>query len=117
MSKKIEAIPHPQSVDDILLVEVLDVEFGIKASDINGEIILPEGAVMPNDEEILAAKQSLLSKYNNNIYAKKRHALYPSLKEQMDALYRDIINDNLNAESSEFVAMIKAVKDSNPKPE
>lgn len=116
MSKKIEAIPTPQSVDDILLVEVLDVEFNIKANDLNGQVVLANDSdTMPSDSDIAAAKINLLNKYNNNLYAKKRRAEYPSLRDQLDALYKDIINDRLNADSSEFVSLIQAVKDSYPK--
>jgi hypothetical protein len=41
--------------------------------------------------------------------------VYPDLKEQLDALYRDIVSGTVN-ESGEFFAMIKSVKDSVPKP-
>lgn len=50
--------------------------------------------------------------------AQKQYRLdrvYPDLKEQLDALYRDIISGTVN-ESGEFFTMIKSVKDSVPKP-
>jgi hypothetical protein len=41
--------------------------------------------------------------------------VYPDLKEQLDALYRDIVNGTVS-ERGEFFTMIKSVKDSVPKP-
>lgn len=117
MNKRMDGLNLPTSVDDLTLVEVLKVEFDISANDINGTIQLPEGVDMPSDEEIAAAKETLLAKYQGNEYSKKRRITYPQIKEQLDALYHDIVNDNLNAENSTFVSMIKSVKDKYPKPE
>lgn len=117
MRRSIEQLNIPTSVEDLKLVEVLKVEFNIEASDINGEIILPEGAEMPSDEEIASAKEALLSKYNSIEYTKKRRVSYPSIAKQLDALYHDIINGNLTADNSTFVAMLQEVKNQYPKPE
>lgn len=116
MNKRIQQIPLPTSVDDLNLIEVLKEEFDISAMDINGTIQLPEGVTMPSDDEIATAKINLLSKYTDNEYSRKRKVSYPSVKEQLDALYHDIINGNLNEANSSFVAMIKAVKEQYPKP-
>lgn len=115
MNKRMEALNLPTSVDDLTLIEVLKEEFDISANDINGTIQLPEGVDMPSDEEIAIAKETLLAKYQGNEYSKKRGITYPEIKEQLDALYHDIVNGNLNAENSTFVSMIKAVKDQYPK--
>jgi len=115
INKRMEALNLPTSVDDINLLEVLKEEFDISANDINGTIQLPEGVDMPSDEEIAAAKETLLAKYQGNEYSKKRGITYPEIKQQLDALYHDIVNGNLNAENSTFVSMIKAVKDEYPK--
>jgi hypothetical protein len=115
MNKRMEALNLPTSVDDLTLIEVLKEEFNISANDINGTIQLPEGVDMPSDEEIAAAKETLLAKYQGNEYSKKRGITYPEIKQQLDALYHDIVNGNLNAENSTFVSMIKAVKDEYPK--
>lgn len=116
MNKRMVALNLPTSVDDLTLVEVLKEEFDISANDINGTIELPEGVDMPSDEEIASAKENLLARYQGNEYAKKRGITYPEIKQQLDALYHDIVNGNLNAENSTFVSMIKAVKDEYPKP-
>lgn len=116
MNKRIQEIPLPTSVDDLNIVEVLKEEFDISAMDINGTIKLPEGVTMPSDEEIASAKVNLLNKYTGNEYSRKRKVSYPSIKEQLDALYHDIIDGNLNEANSSFVAMIKSVKEQYPKP-
>ena len=54
---------QPQSVDDLNLVEVLDVEFGIKAENDNGTIKIVDGSSMPSDAGISTAKANLLVKY------------------------------------------------------
>ena len=40
---------QPQSVDDLNLVEVLDVEFGIKSENDNGTIKIIDGSSVPSD--------------------------------------------------------------------
>ena len=105
---------QPQSVDDLNLVEVLDVEFGIKAENDNGTIKILDGSSMPSDAGISTAKANLLAKYQNSFYAKKRGVEYPRIGDQLDALYRDIENGTLT-KSGEFYLMIKAVKDQYPK--
>ena len=115
MNKRIQQIPLPTSVDDLNLVEVLKEEIDISAMDINGTIQLQEGVTMPTDAEIATAKTNLLNKYVGNEYSRKRKVSYPSIKDQLDALYHDIVNGNLNEASSSFVSIIKAVKDEYPK--
>ena len=105
---------QPQSVDDLNLVEVLDVEFGIKSENTNGIIKIVDGSSMPSESEISTAKVSLLAKYQNNLYAKKREVEYPKIGDQLDALYRDIKNGTLTT-SGEFFQLIKTIKDKYPK--
>ena len=105
---------QPQSVDDLNLVEVLDVEFGIKSENTNGTIKIVDGSSMPSESEISTAKVSLLAKYQNNFYAKKREVEYPKIGDQLDALYRDIKNGTLTT-SGEFFQLIKTIKDKYPK--
>jgi hypothetical protein len=114
-NKRLEAIIKPETVDDLELVEVLKEEFNISAAVLGNDFILPEGVDMPSDEEIAAAKVSLLNKYNQNQPLKERRAEYPKIGNQLDALYHDIINGNLTEETSSFVALIKEIKERYPK--
>lgn len=114
--KKHEALRHPRSIDDLNLIEVLKEEFNIQAIDNNGAIELLNGAQMPSDAEILDARHNLLQKYQDNLYGKQRGIEYPSIKDQLDALYWDIANDSLNT-SGQFFQLRKAVKEKYPKPQ
>ena len=105
---------QPQSVDDLNLVEVLDVEFGIKSENANGTIKIVDGSSMPTESEISTAKVNLLAKYKSSFYAKKRGVEYPRIGDQLDALYRDIKNGTLTT-SGEFFQLIKTIKDKYPK--
>ncbi len=115
MNKRIQQLQLPTSADGLNLIEVLKEEFEISATDINGTIQLPDGITMPTDEEIAIAKTNLYNKYKSVEYSRKRKISYPSLKDQLDALYHDIVNDNLNDTDSSFISIIKAVKDKYPK--
>lgn len=116
-NKKIMTVYEPVSIDDLDILDVLKEEFNISAANLNGEIVLPEGTEMPSDDDLLLAKQNLLLKYENTAYFRKRKVSYPSLKIQLDALYHDIVNNKLNEAESEFVKIIRAVKEQYPKTE
>lgn len=45
----------------------------------------------------------------------ERRFSYPQISEQLDMLYRDIVNGTLTAETSEFVRTLKTIKDMYPK--
>lgn len=47
--------------------------------------------------------------------ANERRFSYPQISEQLDMLYRDIVNNTLTAETSEFVRAITAIKNMHPK--
>ena len=53
--------------------------------------------------------------YNYYLYERNREQEYPSLKDQLDMLYHDIKEDNLN--NGKWFNAITAVKNSIPKPE
>ena len=48
-------------------------------------------------------------------YIGKRRESYPSIPEQLDLLYKDIVAGKMDATGS-WATRIKAVKDANPKP-
>ena len=109
-----KGIRMPESIDDLDLVEILDVEFNIKSANVNGEIQLFDGAQMPSDIEITEARSRLLKKYQDNLYGKQRKEKYPKLEQQFDALWHDIDNGTLD-KSGQFYNLIKTIKDQSPK--
>jgi len=70
-----------------------------------GNLKLVEGEILVDEEK---ETERALKQY-------RLDRVYPDLKEQLDALYRDILSGTVN-ESGEFFTMIKSVKDSVPKP-
>ena len=66
-------------------------------------------------EEIEAEIIREVDIYNYYLYERNREQEYPSLKDQLDMLYHDIKEDNLN--NGKWFNAITAVKNSIPKPE
>ena len=52
--------------------------------------------------------------YNYYLYERNREEQYPKLGEQLDMLYHDIKNGNLN--NGDWIKTIETVKENNPKP-
>ena len=62
-------------------------------------------------EEILREKEI----YDYYEYERNRETKYPSVKDQLDALYHDLKSGNLN--NGEWIKSIEKIKDDNPKPD
>ena len=69
----------------------------------------------PTKEEIQAELLREVSVYDYYVYERNREKQYPDLKEQLDMLYHDIKEDNLN--NGRWIQTITAIKESNPKPD
>ena len=79
------------------------------------EWIDEEGREPPTFEEIgleIVREQKIYDYYE---YERNREKQYPDLKEQLDNLYHDIKNNNLN--NGEWIKSIDKVKLNNPKPD
>jgi len=74
----------------------------------------PEGREPPSQEEINVEMNREVDIYNYYMYERDREENYPDIKEQLDLLYHDIKNGNLN--SGEWITAIDAVKNKYPKP-
>ena len=74
----------------------------------------PEGREPPSQEEIDVEMIREVDIYNYYLYERDREENYPDIKEQLDLLYHDIKNGNLN--SGEWITAIDAVKNKYPKP-
>ena len=69
----------------------------------------------PTKEEIQAELLREVGVYEYYVYERNREKQYPDLKEQLDMLYHDIMEDNLN--NGRWIQTITAIKESNPKPD
>ena len=79
------------------------------------EWIDEEGREPPTSEEIgleIIREQKIYDYYE---YERNREKQYPDLKDQLDNLYHDIKNNNLN--NVEWIKSIDKVKLDNPKPD
>ena len=79
------------------------------------EWIDEEGREPPTSQEIgleIIREQKIYDYYE---YERNREKQYPDLKEQLDNLYHDIKNNNLN--NGEWIKSIDKVKLDNPKPD
>ena len=69
----------------------------------------------PTKSEVMVEVERLKIEVERNKYQNQRYYEYPSVREQLDALYHDIKTGNL--ESGTWIAAIEAVKEKYPKPE
>jgi len=70
-----------------------------------------DGLIQPTDAEVEAEKVRLQADYDAQEYARSRKGEYPSIEDQLDMQYHDLVNGTTTWKDA-----IKAVKDSNPKP-
>lgn len=70
-----------------------------------------DGTTPISDEEIQAERVRLQAEYDAKLYQRKRATEYPSIGDQLDALF------HAGVFPEEMAAKIQAVKDAHPKPE
>ena len=75
----------------------------------------PKGRQPPSWEEIEQEIIKEVKIYNYYKYERDREESYPEIKEQLDLLFHDIKNGNL--ENGEWIKSIEAVKEAIPKPD
>ena len=74
-----------------------------------------EGRESTTSEEIGAEILREKKIYDYYEYERNREKQYPSVKDQLDALYHDLKSGNLN--NGEWIKSIEKIKEDNPKPE
>ena len=79
---------------------------------VRGDVIewLSDGISQPTDSEIQEEITRLQSEYDGLTYARTRKKEYPSIGDQLDALF------HAGAFPADMAAQIQAVKDAHPKP-
>jgi len=70
-----------------------------------------DGLAQPTDAEVEAEKVRLQTEYDAKQYQRDRQLEYPSIQDQLDMQYHDLVNGTTTWKDA-----IQAVKDSNPKP-
>jgi len=74
------------------------------------EIESVEGT-LPDEADVIAKADELKLEFDNKQYSRDRVSEYPSIQDQLDMQYHDLINGTTTWKDA-----IQAVKDSNPKP-
>tara|TARA_B100000424_G_C22928668_1_gene494035 strand:+ start:192 stop:542 length:351 start_codon:yes stop_codon:yes gene_type:complete len=75
----------------------------------------PDGSEPPSWDEVVTEIKREVDIYNYYLYERQREKLYPDWKAQMDMLYHDIKNNNL--ENGSWIQSIDTIKSTYPKPE
>jgi len=73
-----------------------------------------EGREPPTWDELQAEVIREVEIYNYFLYERNREEQYPEIKDQLDMLYHDIKNGNLN--NGTWISTIDSVKENNPVP-
>jgi len=69
----------------------------------------------PSESDVNAKLTELTTSYNAKSYQNVRETKYPSVEEQLDLLYHDMLADK-GDKTGDWFAAVKKVKDDNPKP-
>lgn len=69
----------------------------------------------PSESDVNAKLAELTTSYNAKSYQNVRETKYPSVEEQLDLLYHDMLADK-GDKTGDWFAAVKKVKDDNPKP-
>lgn len=69
----------------------------------------------PSESDVNAKLTELTTSYNAKSYQNVRETKYPSVEEQLDLLYHDMLA-NKGDKTGDWFAAVKKVKDDNPKP-
>ena len=80
----------------------------------NSIIWLSEDVTKPTEEEINQEILRLQEEFNNTEYQRLRKAEYPSISDQLDALYHYFSDNNIE---NNFTNMLNEIKNKYPKPE
>ena len=104
------------SANEVTDLEVLTEHFNLNGIEINGQLVATtSGDPLPTTEQIDSARETVFNTLKSREYKKVRAASYPNVRDQLDALYKDIMADTLTADGH-FATLITAVKNDNPKP-
>tara|TARA_R100000781_G_scaffold85823_1_gene52846 strand:+ start:472 stop:795 length:324 start_codon:yes stop_codon:yes gene_type:complete len=71
--------------------------------------------VAVEEEKLKTAEEEVNAEIAAVAYQQKRFYAYPSIGDQLDNLYKDVVAGKLDA-TGEFAKAIKGIKDTHPKP-
>ena len=119
LASKVKAYLISKGKTEVEVKELLGSQTSIiLEADSSGESIKAwdvTGITKPTDSELTAANTEAEKLEELHKIRKKRRVEYPSLKEQLDLLYKDLVAGKVDA-TGEWAKVVKKVKDDNPKP-
>jgi len=114
--RKFRGIQYPvPGTDTAIKILRPGAKFALKNTDFVGWEDKENNTEPPTWEEVEAELGREVVIYNYYLYERNREKAYPHVKEQLDMLYHDIKNGNL--ENGSWIAAIEKVKEEHPKPE
>jgi len=114
--RKFKGIQYPvPGVDTAISILRPGAKFDLKNTDFVGWEDRANNTEPPAWEEVEEELKREVDIYNYYLYERNREKAYPHVKEQLDMLYHDIKNGNL--ENGSWIAAIEKVKEEHPKPE
>ncbi len=103
----------PEFVDAIVALRPTS-SFSLTADDYSTMNWNDKDNAVPSEADINTKLAELTTAYNAKKYQNARAAEYPSVQEQLDLLYKDMLADKGDKTGTWFSA-VKKVKDDNPK--
>jgi len=114
--RKFRGIQYPvPGADTAIKILRPGAKFALKNTDFVGWEDKEHDTEPPTWEEVEAEIGREVVIYNYYLYERNREKAYPHVKEQLDMLYHDIKNGNL--QNGSWIAAIEKVKEEHPKPE
>ena len=106
-------IKKPEFIDAIAALRP-NSSFSLMADDYSTMNWNDSENAVPSEADINAKLAELTTAYNAKTYQHDRVAEYPSVQEQLDLLYKDMLADK-GDKTGDWFAAVKKVKDDNPK--
>ena len=105
-------INYPKYIDAVQSLVGTTKGIGGKSDGPIEKIYFPEGVTPPTEEAIQTKLAELQADYDNKQYQRDREVQYPSIQEQLDMQYHDLVNGTTTWKDA-----IAKVKIENPKSE
>ena len=110
---------RPNHIEDYLVTVRVGQWFGWSdpTNKIYANLIVHDGGSKPTESDCTNGLTTLQTAWDleNDSYKSKRREAYNALADQLDMLYKDIVDGKLDTTGT-WATHIKAVKDANPKP-
>ena len=109
---------RPNHIEDYLITVRTGQWFGWSDSKnkVYANLVVHDGGSKPSESDCTNGLKALQDAWDleNDSYKSKRKAEYPSIEDQLDMLYKDLVAGKVDS-TGEWAKFIKKIKDDNPK--